>query len=282
MYSSSKAFVQPRASLFGGQCPYCHEPTMVNHLYCRACGANQFVPDVDRAFCPFCGLRVGQGQEFCHECCGYLLPEETTNQEPKSPSILQRCASMIPGLVNRYHRVALMVGGLLIILIAYLAFAKATISPPTLASNEKEPTNQSIIVAKEAGPSHVSLPKLPVPSPSPGVGQPIQTQLIQILDQIRQAQLNKDINLFMSSFSPDFPDIPEKRQKVLKIWQAYDYVDMKFEITDLQKLDNNTASANICWQFEVKDKNNEIKQINKTYNISFSQEGGKWLVRNEL
>jgi hypothetical protein len=82
MYSTSKAFVQPRASLFGDQCPYCHEPIMANHLYCRACGASQIVPEVDRAFCPFCGLRVSQGQEFCHECCGYLMPEALSMKKP--------------------------------------------------------------------------------------------------------------------------------------------------------------------------------------------------------
>jgi hypothetical protein len=281
MYSSSKAFFQPRTSLFGGQCPYCHEPTMANHLYCRVCGASQIVPDVDRGFCPFCGLRVGQGQEFCHECCGYLLPEETPNLEQEPPSILQRCSSMIPALVNRYHRASLIVGGLIIILIAYLAFTKATISSPNFAPNEPEPISQSVIVAKEAGPG-LSLPRIPVPSPSPVVAQPTQPQLMQILNQIRAAQLNKDINLFMSSFSPNFPDIDDKRQKVLKIWQVYDYLDMKYEIKDMQKLDNNTTSANISWQFEVRDKNSGIKQIIKTYKVSFSKEGGRWLIRNEL
>jgi len=256
---------------------------MANHLYCRACGASQIFPEVDKGFCPFCGLRVGQGQEFCHECCGYLLLEEVTDQQPESAPLLQRCSFMISGLVNRYLRVALIVGGLIIILVAYLAFAKTTISSPTFAPNEKKPTSQSIVMAEGASPHHVSLQKLPVKFPSPDVAQPIQTQLVQILNQIRTAQLNKDINLFMSLFSPNFPKIDEKRQKVFKIWQAYDYLDMKFEIKDMQRLDNNTASANIYWQFEVKDNNiKEIKQFRKAYKISFSQEGGNWLIRDEF
>ncbi len=283
MSATAKTLVQQRHNLLGAQCPYCHEPTMANHLFCRACGASQIIPEVDRAFCPFCGLRVSQGQEFCHECCGYLLPEKTTGQEPPAPPFLERCFSQVRGLVNRYLRVALMVGGLVMVFIVFLSLSKTAIFPPAFEQSEKQPAGQGTPVAKETEPSQVFFQSPPVQSPVPNVELSVRSQLSQVLSQIRKAQMDKDIDLFMSAFSPYFQGLEEKRQKILRIWQLYDFVDMNFEIKDIQELDNNTASVNVYWQIEAKNKNTqEIRQSIKSYSVTFSKEGDKWLIKDEL
>lgn len=272
--------VQQRKNLFGPQCPYCHEPIMANHLYCRSCGASQIVPEFDRAFCPFCGLRVSKRQEFCHECCGHLMPEETTDQEAKRPPFLQRYSFKFAGSVNRYIQASLIVGGLIFFLITYLAFTKTAMFAFSSGQNKEPPPIQGLLVAEESGPDQSLFQNSPASLPSLGVDLP-QDQLTQMLNRIREAQLNKDINLFLSSFSPNFPELEEKRQKVLKTWQLYDFIDMNYEIQDIQKHDNNTVSVRVYWRVEFKNQNtNEIKQIDKYYSISFSKEGDKWLIKD--
>jgi len=270
---------QERKNLFGPHCPYCHEPIMANHLYCRSCGASQIVPEFDRSFCPFCGLRVSKRQEFCHECCGHLMPEETPDQELRRPSFLQRFSFDFVGWATRSGKAFLVVGGLLFALITYLALTKAAILPFGFGPSQEKSLRQGIVVAKETGQSQPVTKKSPASLPSPVV-EPPQVQVTERLNRIRQAQLNKDINLFLSSFSPDFPQLEEKRQKVLKTWQLYDFVNMNFEIQDMQKQDDNTMAVKVYWQVEYKNQHaEEIKQIDKYYSVSFSKEGDQWLIK---
>jgi len=190
---------------------------MANHLYCRSCGASQIVPEFDRAFCPFCGLRVNKQQEFCHECCGHLVPEETKDLETKRPPFLQRYSYNFGGRVNRYIQACLLVGGLIFASITYFALTKTAIFAISFGQNEGKPPSQGVLVAKETGISQ-SFFQESASTPSLSAGPP-QAQLIKMLNRIRKAQLNKDIDLFLSSFSPNFPELEEKRQKVLRTWQ---------------------------------------------------------------
>ena len=45
-----------------------------------------------------------------------------------------------------------------------------------------------------------------------------QEDLIKLLAQIREAQLKKDIHMFMEAYSPDFPELGQKRETTLNIW----------------------------------------------------------------
>lgn len=272
--------VQARQNLFGPQCPYCQEPVLANHLYCRSCGASQIVPEFDRAFCPFCGHRVSKRQEFCHECYGHLLPEETTEQEIESSPCGHCYTSRIVGWVNRYKQTFLLVGGLILASLICLVFTKTTTVGTGFNQNQAEPPSPNVIVAKKTGARQSYFKKSPPSLPSPGT-EPPQAQLTQMLNRIRKAQLNKDINLFLSSFSPNFPELEEKRQKVLRTWKLYDFITMNFEIQDIHKQDNKTVSAKIYWQIEFKKQNTtEIKQLDKYYCVSFAKEGDQWLIRD--
>lgn len=272
--------VQERKNLFGPHCPYCHEPIMANHLYCRSCGASQIVPEFDRSFCPFCGLRVSKRQEFCHECCGHLMLEETPDQELKRPSFLQRFSVDFVGWATRSRKAFLVMGGVLFAVVIYLALSKAAIIPFGSGPSPEKSPRQGIVVAKETGPSQSVTKKSPAASQLPAA-EPPAAQVTAMLSRIRQAQLNKDINLFLSSFSPSFLQLEEKRQQVLKTWQVYDFVDLNYKIQDIQQQDNNTVAVKVYWQGEFKNQNTEeIKQLDKYYSVSFSKEGGQWLIKD--
>jgi hypothetical protein len=273
--------VQPH--VLGDQCPYCHEPIMGNYLFCRSCGASQIVPEFDRAFCPFCGLRVSKRQEFCHECCGYLRSEEQVNQEPVPLPILQRCVKKVSEWVNRNIHAAFLVGGLICAMIIYLALTKTAIVDINLALNDKKLTGQETLTVKQVEQDQAAYLQPPLPLASDILGQSSRTQVTQMLNQIRKAQLNKDIDLFMSSFSPNYHELAAKRKEMLRIWQRYNFVSMSFNIEDVQEGDKNIASVKVNWQIEAKNQfTNEIKQFTKSYLIYLSKEGDKWLIKDML
>jgi hypothetical protein len=273
--------IQPH--VLGDQCPYCHEPIMGNYLFCRSCGASQIVPEFDRAFCPFCGLRVSKRQEFCHECCGYLRSDEQLTQKPAPLPTLQRCVKKVSGWVNRNIHAAFWVGGLICVMIIYLALTKTALFDINFTSKDKNLTGQETLTVKQAEQEQAAYQQPLLPLASDIVRQSSIIRVTQMLNQIRKAQLNKDIDLFMSSFSPNYHELAAKRKEMLRIWQTYNFVNMSFNIEDVQEGDKNIASVKVNWQIEAKNQfTNKIKQFTKSYLIYLSKEGDKWLIKDML
>ena len=53
-----------------------------------------------------------------------------------------------------------------------------------------------------------------IPEPLPSTTTLVERQEIQgILDQLRKAQLAKDIDLFFDAYSPTFPNLAEKKKR---------------------------------------------------------------------
>jgi hypothetical protein len=108
-----------------------------------------------------------------------------------------------------------------------------------------------------------------------------QEELVNLLTKIQEAQLKKDIHLFMEAYSPDFPEVGQKRDTTLTIWKKYTYLDSQFKLTDLQEETPTTALGKVIWNIKALDqKNGSIRILTKTYHVTFSKGSGKWLIHN--
>lgn len=106
-------------------------------------------------------------------------------------------------------------------------------------------------------------------------------KLVEVLNQIREGQIKKDINLFLNAYSPSFIDFRKKRQQTLKIWEKYDYLELEFNMSDIKQQDFSTIFGQVTWNIKARDrKTNKIKNLSKSYKVHFSKESGKWLVQN--
>ena len=101
-----------------------------------------------------------------------------------------------------------------------------------------------------------------------------------IIEQVRTAQLTKDINLFLNAYSPTFSDIDKKKASMLKIWQQYDYLDMKFHVDNIVKPNDHIIIAKISWDITLEDVHLKKKSnLLRDYTILFSDTSGKWLIQ---
>lgn len=106
-----------------------------------------------------------------------------------------------------------------------------------------------------------------------------QEDLIKLLGQIREAQLKKDIHMFMEAYSPDFPELGQKRETTLNVWKRYTYVDSQFTLTDLQQENPLTIFGKVIWNIKAQDQKTEtMRIIAKSYSVTFSKQSGKWLI----
>jgi hypothetical protein len=101
-----------------------------------------------------------------------------------------------------------------------------------------------------------------------------------LLEQVREAQLKKDIGLFLEAYSPTFPDLAQKKENILKTWEKYDYLDMHFNIENIQKTNANTIVAKVVWDITLTDVHSKKKStLVRDYTVHFSQVSGKWLIQ---
>jgi len=101
-----------------------------------------------------------------------------------------------------------------------------------------------------------------------------------ILEQLRKAQLEKDIDLFFNAYSSTFPNLSEKKESLLKSWQKYNYLDMNFNIENIQKKDANTILVEVTCDITLEDVRSKKKSnLSNDYNIYFSNASGKWLIQ---
>jgi hypothetical protein len=110
-------------------------------------------------------------------------------------------------------------------------------------------------------------------------GTPAGQALINLLTQMRQAQLKKDINLLFEAYSPHFPDLAHRRQLMGEIWKKYDYLDSQFHLSDVIVKNKALILAKVTWVIKARNRQTDKTKIfSKTYQVYFSKDSGKWLI----
>ena len=136
-------------------------------------------------------------------------------------------------------------------------------------------------VAEKSRPApEAARPATIVETPPPAAALVERQEIQGILDQLRKAQLAKDINLFFDAYSPTFPNLAEKKAGLLRTWQKYNYLDLNFNLANIQKQDAHTIVAEVACDTTLEDVLSKDKRnLASNFNIYFSNVSGKWLIQ---
>jgi hypothetical protein len=97
---------------------------------------------------------------------------------------------------------------------------------------------------------------------------------------MREAHLKKDINQYLSCYSPAFPDLERKRQDTLRAWENFDFINAFFTIDNFQPLDGDTVNATVTWNLDTKNKRTQKSvSAQQTYRVQFGREMDAWRIR---
>ncbi len=129
-------------------------------------------------------------------------------------------------------------------------------------------------------------PGLTVLAPGLPTQPPLQSRVMaegekvrETLEQVRKAQLHKDLHLFLNSYSPTFPGLNQKKESILKTWRQFDYLDLQFKIENIQQKNDHTLAARVIWDITLNDLQSQTKKNTvKKYTVQFSNSSGKWLI----
>jgi hypothetical protein len=280
------------------QCPHCQVPYEAGQRYCSTCGSFLLHPEQGDTFCPQCGVRVSPRQEFCHECDAPLkgapvAPEaaapmpEAASSAPEAVAPAPEAAAPAPEAAPAKAPLAglpswllgLLVGsGILILILLILLFTRGTSTPPAPTAVPK--AEAPAPVPPEATPAP-SPSTAPAPEPAPPAEANLKEQLQKELSILREAQLRKDIVLFMSVYSLTYPELDDKRTNTLTAWNRFDFTNLVFTIDKIQPIDPDNAIAWVTWYIDTKNRRTqELSSASQTYQVRFAKELGKWRIRS--
>jgi hypothetical protein len=119
---------------------------------------------------------------------------------------------------------------------------------------------------------------LPPENPSPPLKDQGVEKISSLFENIRQANLEKNIDLFMSCFSRDFNGTEGKRQDTLKMWENYSYLDLSYDLKR-QTVTGDSADVRLEWLAKTSQKSSGKTQDGKTVlDVTLKREDGHWKI----
>ncbi len=100
-----------------------------------------------------------------------------------------------------------------------------------------------------------------------------------LLDTIRTANLQKNIDLFMSCYALDFKDREEKKRSTTETWKNFNYMDLSYTVKN-QTVSGDTARIEVEWLIKIsQDKDSQPRENRTVIDASLKKEDGKWRIK---
>lgn len=139
---------------------------------------------------------------------------------------------------------------------------------------------QNVKIPHPQKPVDISQTKISSPAQRPLNSPEVQEdeKIKSLFGTIRQANIEKKIDLFMSCYAADFKDKNGKRLATLETWDNFDYVDLSYDLKRLTLTAQN-AQVRVEWRINISPKNGGPPQ--KTIgllDVTLKKEGGHWRI----
>jgi ketosteroid isomerase-like protein len=124
------------------------------------------------------------------------------------------------------------------------------------------------------------LPTRAFPKSPPAATKDLDVEKISVLfENIRQANLQKDIDLFVSCFSHDFKGMEAKRRDTLRMWENYNYLNLSYQLKK-QTVSGDTANVALEWLVRTSRKTDGQPQDGRTLlDVTLKREEGLWKIK---
>ena len=134
---------------------------------------------------------------------------------------------------------------------------------------------------EEAKPNFPRLRLLRAPAATSQVGGTLKDELEAVLAKLAEANQKKDLPQLLSLYDPAFPDLQQKTEEISRTWKIYDYRSLRFRIEEIRSQSPGNASAKVIWEAETRNRSTyEIKDLNKTYLVWFTNDSGQWRIKS--
>jgi hypothetical protein len=96
-----------------------------------------------------------------------------------------------------------------------------------------------------------------------------KNNILQVLEDIKKANLSKDLGLWESRYSRNYPELAKRKTALTQQWQKYNFKSLEYIIAD-PKIRPDSASASVTWDMEMAPvKSGDFKIITQRLYVNF-------------
>ena len=121
-------------------------------------------------------------------------------------------------------------------------------------------------------------------SPVPATSTPqddLRREVEKISEKIRSAHLNKDINKWLSCYNSAYPNLGRVENQMLELWKNYDIKEVNYRISNVQRVSDNEATADIVWNIQLYDhRTHDYTLVRQKYQTTLEKGPGGWKIRD--
>ena len=100
-----------------------------------------------------------------------------------------------------------------------------------------------------------------------------------VFEDFRRANLQKNIDLFMSCFSGDFDDTEQKRKDTLKMWEMFTYYDLSYDLRK-QKIVGDAADVQLEWVSKTSERaSGKFRNDRTLLDVTLKRERDAWKIK---
>jgi len=100
-----------------------------------------------------------------------------------------------------------------------------------------------------------------------------------IFEDFRRANLQKNIDLFMSCFSGDFDGTEQKRKDTLKMWEMFTYYDLSYDLKK-HKIVGDAADVRLEWVSKTSERaSGKFRNDRTLLDVTLKREGDAWKIK---
>jgi hypothetical protein len=108
----------------------------------------------------------------------------------------------------------------------------------------------------------------------------VRLEIEEVLNQLKAANLTKNLPLYMDTLSALYPHLDKKRQEVSTTWEKFDFLEMTFTVETIKDVGNNTVVAKVNWRTKTENLQTRGVRIDDLhYRVWFAQELGQGKIK---
>ena len=149
--------------------------------------------------------------------------------------------------------------------------------PPSVATHTSAPASKPKETNKRKTDPTLAISS--TPSGAVVAETPEINKIKGMLENIRQANLKKNIDLFLSCYSSDFKEREIKKKSTLDNWERFDYLDLSYDLKN-PSISGDTAKAKVEWLIKIVPTTGGKPQESKTIlDVLLKKEEGEWKIK---
>jgi len=155
---------------------------------------------------------------------------------------------------------------------------RAPLKEPKIANNEK--SEKKPPVSEKGSSVSPSVSSIPIVSKTSLSDEKEIENIKNLFENIRQANLQKNIDLFLSCYSMAFKDREGKKKETIKNFENFNYINLSYNMKK-HSISGDTAVVRIEWLIQFSPKAGGQTQKSKILlDVNLNKESGGWKIKN--